>query len=523
MAELLTVRGLTLAFGGLRALDGVSLDVAQGSIGGLIGPNGAGKTSLLNCLSGFYRPQSGTATLAGVRVLHRSPHVLASLGVGRTFQHMEIFPSLSVMENTLLGTQVHHRPRIMSEALGFWRSRAAEKQRTKEACDVLHLVGLGDVTRDAVGALPLGDQKRVGLARALACRPRLLLLDEPAGGLNTTEKGELTSLLRRLHEKLGLTILLIEHDMDLVTALCDSVTVLDFGRRIAMGPPAALRDDPAVVAGYLGETSPTVGFKGSVHAPTAPHGTPLLDVRGLRVAYGDVTAVYDLSLTVEAGQAVTLLGANGAGKSSALRAIGGLIRPSSGEIRLAGTRVDGWSAERLVRSGLALVPDTRDLFPHFTVAENLRMGAFTRPAREFAAGRDEALSLFPALARHLDRPAGMLSGGEQQMLALARALLSRPRLLLLDEPSLGLAPLVVEAIFTNLATVLSHGTAILVVEQATSAALHLASYAYILRNGHVALEGPSATLRDDPRVLDLYLGGELESFRPAEQLTAQKR
>ncbi len=235
---------------------------------------------------------------------------------------------------------------------------------------------------------------------------------------------------------------------------------------------------------------------------------PLLEVRGLRVTYGAVTAVHDLSLTVASGQAVALLGANGAGKSSALRAIGGLISPAGGTILLDGAPVHGWPTERLVRHGLSLVPDTRDTFAHLTVAENLRMGAYTRSAREFATGRDEALALFPALSRHLKRPAWMLSGGEQQMLALARALLAQPRLLLLDEPSLGLAPLVIEAIFTNLATIRDRGAAILVVEQVTGAALRLTSEAYILRNGRVALQGPSATLRNDPRVLDLYLGGE---------------
>ena len=240
---------------------------------------------------------------------------------------------------------------------------------------------------------------------------------------------------------------------------------------------------------------------------------PLLRVQGLHVSYGAVRAVEDVSLSVAPGQAVAILGANGAGKSSTLRAIAGLQRPSAGEVWLDGTRIDRWGTERLVRQGLSLVPDTRDLFPRFSVAENLRMGAHNATGREVTARRDEALALFPALSRHLRRPAWTLSGGEQQMLALARALIARPRLLLLDEPSLGLAPLAVAAIFAALARVVAAGTAILLVEQTTVAALGLAQYAYVLRNGRVALEGASASLQHDPRVLDLYLGGaEVENY-----------
>lgn len=244
--------------------------------------------------------------------------------------------------------------------------------------------------------------------------------------------------------------------------------------------------------------------------PVSTAETPLLRVSGLCVSYGAVQAVRELSLGVAPGQAVAILGANGAGKSSALRAIAGLQRPSGGEVWLEGERVDRWPTERLVRRGLALVPDTRDLFPRFSVAENLRMGAYARPGRDFAQGRDEVLALFPALERHLRRPAWTLSGGEQQMLALGRALLARPRILLLDEPSLGLAPLMVQAIFAALARVVAGGTAILLVEQTTVAALGLVQYAYVMRNGRVALEGPSETLRHDHRVLDLYLGGAPE-------------
>jgi branched-chain amino acid transport system ATP-binding protein len=233
----------------------------------------------------------------------------------------------------------------------------------------------------------------------------------------------------------------------------------------------------------------------------------LLRVQGLSVAYGAVRAVEDLSLAVAPGQVVAILGANGAGKSSTLRTIAGLQRPSTGTILFDGARIERSSTEQLVRRGLALVPDTRDLFPRFTVHENLRMGAHSLPGRDFPARRAEMLALFPALERRLNQQAWTLSGGEQQMLALARALLACPRLLLLDEPSLGLAPLAVKAIFEALGRVVAAGTAILLVEQTTVAALALAQYAYVLRNGRVALEGASGDLQHDPRVLDLYLGG----------------
>jgi len=252
-------------------------------------------------------------------------------------------------------------------------------------------------------------------------------------------------------------------------------------------------------------SSPNATAATSPRAGAGP--APLLEVRGLRVVYGGITAVDGLSLVVGAGQAVAILGANGAGKSSTLRTVAGLQRAQAGQIIFDGARIDRVPTADLVYRGLSVVPDSKDLFPRFTVAENLRMGAHRRSARAYAAGRDDVLDLFPGLQRRLNAAAWQLSGGEQQMLALGRALLAKPRLLLLDEPSLGLAPLVVETIFAALAKIVAAGTAILLVEQTTAAALKLASYAYVLRTGHLALEGASADLRHDPRVLDLYLGG----------------
>jgi branched-chain amino acid transport system ATP-binding protein len=240
--------------------------------------------------------------------------------------------------------------------------------------------------------------------------------------------------------------------------------------------------------------------------PTAG-GDTLLEVRALRVDYGAITAVQDVSLRVNRGSAVTILGANGAGKTSTLQAIGGLLRPRQGEIWFDGRRIDRLGAEDLVRQGVVSVTDSRDLFPRFTVDENLSVGAYTVRGRDLQARRDEVFALFPPLGLLAKRPAWKLSGGEQQMLALGRALLLRPRLLLLDEPSLGLAPRLVHTIFVALAEVVKSGTTLLLVEQVTGSALELASYAYIMRSGRVILEGPSPALRSDPSVVAAYLGG----------------
>jgi branched-chain amino acid transport system ATP-binding protein len=252
VAELLSVRGLTLAFGGLRALDDVDLAVAEGSIAGLIGPNGAGKTSLLNCICRFYRPQRGSILFDGVDLLRRPAHALAGLGLARTFQHMELFGPLTVLENVLVGAHTGRRPNMAGEAWALPGARRAERQMRLDGMALLTQLGLAAHAHVPARALPLGLQKRTGVARALACRPRLLLLDEPAGGLNASEKRELATLLRAVRDDLHVTILLIEHDMDLVMSLCESLTVLDFGRRIAEGSPAAVRRDPAVIGAYLG-------------------------------------------------------------------------------------------------------------------------------------------------------------------------------------------------------------------------------------------------------------------------------
>ena len=480
----LRVEGVYKAFGGVLALAGVSLDVAPGERRAVIGPNGAGKSTLFKVIAGELRPDRGRVLLGGREITGRPQEGVVRLGLARTFQRSSLFPELSVWENVALA-----REAARGQA-GSWRKALAPDE---EVAAVLEGVGLAERAGVEAGRLSHGEKRQLEIAMALVQRPSVLLLDEPLAGLSGAERERIGRLILGLDPRI--TVLLVEHDLDYALRFAHQVTVLHYGEVVAQGPPEAIRQDPTVQEIYVG-SGWAVGEGGK-----DPSGEVVLACRGLAAGYGAMRVLQGVDLEVRRGEVVALLGRNGMGKTTLLSALMGLLPLQGGEVLLLGEGVGHLPPYRRAHRGMALVPQGRRMFEGLSVEEELRLAA------QGLGGRwtvERVFEVFPRLKERRQVASRALSGGEQQMVAIARALLRNPKVVLMDEPSEGLSPLMVRQVAEVVQTLKAEGETVLLAEQNVQMALSVADRVYILEHGEIVWAGRPEEASD--RVLAEHLG-----------------
>jgi branched-chain amino acid transport system ATP-binding protein len=528
---ILSVSDISISFGGLKAVNNVSLEVHQGSLTALIGPNGAGKTTLFALISGFLKPNQGSVRYCGQDITGQAPHINAVAGMTRTFQIVQPFAAQTVLENIAVGAHLHYP--IRHAALEF-------------AHHIALRVGLDGQINKPASDLTVAGRKRLELARALAAKPKLLLLDEVLAGLNPQEIAEMIPVIRGIAQQ-GVTVLMIEHVMQAVMNLAEHIWVLAQGELIAQGKPNEITQNKKVIEAYLGagaadrlnqtdralkdnarqidkgcpthvadaacatnykvtsEATPKV----SVTTPSSnetQYNESLLVVTGLRGGYGRTEVLRGIDLTVNRGETVALLGSNGAGKTTFNQMICGLVPTQSGLVKFNDIDITGAHYTHIVTRGLIQVPEGRKIFPNLTVLENLELGSFSRARERRQENIEYVFNTFPRLRERTKQLAGTMSGGEQQMLAIGRGLMAEPILLILDEPSLGLSPRLVEEMFELIQKLRQTGLSILLVEQNVAQSLDIADRVYVMENGALKFSGLPSGLLGSDELRRSYLG-----------------
>jgi branched-chain amino acid transport system ATP-binding protein len=473
----LGVKGLTKRFGGLVAVKDMSLSVEAGKILGLIGPNGSGKSTVMKLIMGIERPDSGSVLINGTEVAGWPSHKIARMGAGIVFQHSRPLHRQTVLENIKLALLPDKLTRLLADPETDDRARVIAAR-----------VRLSAVLDRRPATLPFADLRKIEIAKAIARDPQVLLIDEPFAGLTSTETGAFSDLICELRDD-GRAILLVDHNVKSVAKLVDRVLAMYVGERIAEGSADEVMRNETVRRVYLG---------GSIETAARPESsfrdrtTPFLEVDNIGVQYGKAQALQNVSIHVHAGEFVSVVGLNGAGKTTLFNAISGML-PYSGEIRREGASLRGSTAATIARNGIVQSPEGRELFTDMTVRENLDLGGQHLPTAESIEQLGWLFDLFPILGDRQKQAAGTLSGGEQQMLTIARALMMKPKLLILDEPTLGLAPVILEQISKALER-LRQTTPITVLlgEQNVTFALPHADRVYVLEHARIVWEGEPA-------------------------------
>ena len=488
--------------------------VEEGEIVSVIGPNGAGKTTLFNLITGIYDPDEGEISLDGRSIVGLAPHKICQRGISRTFQTLRLFLNMSVKENVMSAAYGHTKAGVFRSMLRTPGMRREEREIERLAEEKLAFFGkrlMGYRWDQPAYSLSYANRRRLEIARATATNPRILLLDEPAAGMNPSETHEITELIAQLRVEGGYTILVIEHDMHVVEGHLRSRRRTRSRHQDRRGLVRVGRDEPAGGGGVprardRGRSHDVPGVGSTERIPAQVAASPLLELSdAVDTYYGQIHILQGLTIRIEAGELVCLLGGNASGKSTTLKTILGIVRPRNGTVRIEGEDVTKRPTSYRIGRGLAIVPENRRLFAPMTVLENLELGAYLH-----GGGKKEdferVYELFPRVYERRTQLAGTLSGGEQQMVAMGRALMSRPKLLLMDEPSMGLAPVLVERNFEIIKQVHDSGVAMLVVEQNANVSLSIADRGYVLSTGRLVLEGKADELRDNEDLRKAYLG-----------------
>jgi len=473
LTPLLEVAGLTKRFGGLVAVKEIGFDIRPGEILGLIGPNGSGKSTVMKLIMGIERPNAGSVKVEGVDVAGWPSHRIARHGVGIVFQHSRPLHRQTVLENIKLALLPDSLIRLFVDPEVESRARAIAER-----------VGLGAVLHRRPATLPFADLRRMELAKAMARDPKIVLVDEPFAGLTSGEVHDFSDLIRSFRQE-GRAVLLVDHNVKSVSALVDRVKAMYLGEHIAEGSAEEVMRNETVRRVYLGGAITTAARPEASFKDTEP----LLKVEQIGVHYGKAQALEKVSIHVHEGEFVSVVGLNGAGKTTLFNAISGLV-PYSGAIQWGGATLAGRSPATIAREGIVQCPETRELFGDMSVRENLDLGGQHLSKAERLERTEWLFELFPIIKARQPQAAKTLSGGEQQMLAIARALMMKPRLLILDEPTLGLAPVILEQLSKALEK-LRQTTSITVLlgEQNVTFALPHADRVYVLEHARIIWEG----------------------------------
>lgn len=469
----LAVRGLVKRFGGLLAVNDIGFDIQAGEILGLIGPNGSGKSTVMKLIMGIERPNAGSVKVDGTEMAGWAPHRIARAGVGIVFQHSRPLHRQTVLEHIKLA--------LLPDSLF---KLAADPHVNRRAREIAERVELGAVMHRYPGTLPFADLRRMEMAKAIARDPKVVLVDEPFAGLTANESESFAALIRGFRAE-GRAVLLVDHNVKSMAALADRVLAMYLGEHVAEGTAEEVMRNETVRRVYLGGKIET-----RERAPGEVSSRPeILEVQDVGVLYGKARALDGVSLHVREGEFVSVVGLNGAGKTTLFNAISGLL-PYEGTIRFGGQDLRGKSGAAVARAGVVQCPESRELFSDMTVRENLDLGGYHLSNAVRSDQLAWLFDLFPILKSRQGQAARTLSGGEQQMLAIARALMMQPKLLILDEPTLGLAPVILEQL-SKAMELLQRTTPITVLlgEQNVTFALPHADRVYVLEHARIVWEG----------------------------------